>query len=77
MSLLPTVLAAALATNPPRYLGADSNTFATSTCSACKEARYCSPAHQKEDWKTHKTECKLITDYRKRCKAVVELFHCE
>ena len=26
-------------------------------CAACKSVSYCSPAHQKEDWKAHKKVC--------------------
>ncbi|KAL8286419.1 hypothetical protein RQP46_004436 [Phenoliferia psychrophenolica] len=31
------------------------------TCGRCKGAYYCSPEHQKNDWKRHKTECGLLT----------------
>lgn len=43
----------------------------TLVCSACKDARYCSPAHQKAAWKMHKTECKLTQEHKKKCVAIV------
>jgi hypothetical protein len=33
-------------------------------CVTCRSARYCSEAHQKEDWKRHKQECALLRDRR-------------
>jgi hypothetical protein len=33
------------------------STPALSKCARCKSVSYCSPAHQKEDWKAHKTDC--------------------
>lgn len=30
---------------------------ASKVCSRCKKAWYCTPGHQKEDWKRHKKEC--------------------
>ena len=43
----------------------------TLTCSACRETKYCCQAHQKEAWKMHKTECKLIQEHRQKCTTVV------
>ena len=31
---------------------------ATSNCASCKTRGYCSKAHQRDDWKDHKVECK-------------------
>ena len=31
---------------------------ATSDCASCKPRAYCSKAHQRDDWKDHKVECK-------------------
>lgn len=31
-------------------------------CSRCKTAKYCSPEHQKQHWKSHKTICKKCSD---------------
>ena len=31
---------------------------ARARCSGCKEVSYCGEAHQKEDWKTHRSDCK-------------------
>lgn len=31
-----------------------------SACSQCKKARYCSATCQRQDWKTHKLECKKL-----------------
>ena len=45
-------------------------------CSACKEARYCCQSHQREAWKTHKGECKLVQEHRRNCASVVEELKC-
>ena len=35
-------------------------------CSACKFSKYCSPWCQKEDWATHKHECKELLALQQR-----------
>ena len=39
----------------------------TKLCSACKEARYCCAEHQKQAWKSHKSECKINQEQRQQC----------
>jgi hypothetical protein len=38
-------------------------------CAACKSLGYCSREHQRDDWKSHKKECKRITKARKAATA--------
>ena len=35
-------------------------------CSACGHARYCSVAHQREAWKTHRCECRILQHTKPR-----------
>lgn len=37
---------------------------ASNKCSACGIARYCSAAHQREDWPRHKADCKTLRSLR-------------
>jgi hypothetical protein len=31
-------------------------------CTTCRTARYCSEAHQRDDWQRHKPECFALRD---------------
>jgi len=39
-------------------------------CSRCKCVSYCTPAHQKEDWKAHKVQCPRLAQ-----EALAAVFH--
>ena len=39
-------------------------------CARCKSVSYCTPSHQKEDWKAHKTQCPRLAQ-----EALLAVFH--